>query len=329
MPNTLAHLGAQGPLSRGILGGVDPRWVATGCVLPDLPWIGQRALLMLGTEPNVYDLRLYTAVQASVFFTLVLCGVLALVARRHWMVLLVLSANSLAHLVLDGLQTKWANGVHLLAPFSWSLWSADLFWPEHPVTVGLTAAGVAWAAWELRRSGEPAESTAIFRVSPGRAAAAAVLFVAYLAGPWAFLDEMQETDAHFVDTLRDRDERTGRYVEFDRVTLRTEPDTVLQTFAGEVAATRVGHEAAGTVSVRGRFVTPDTVAVEDLHAHWPTFREGSSMGGLLVVVGLWLLGGRGTIAPGPSGRAASRSRDGEQGASPEGCGRGSVDVGDG
>ena len=33
----------------------------------------------------------------------------------------ILALNSVFHLILDSLQTKWGNGVHLFAPVSWEV----------------------------------------------------------------------------------------------------------------------------------------------------------------------------------------------------------------
>ena len=47
MPNTLAHLGVQALVTRTLLPRAELRWIALGCVIPDLPWIAQRALRTL------------------------------------------------------------------------------------------------------------------------------------------------------------------------------------------------------------------------------------------------------------------------------------------
>ncbi len=39
MPNTLAHLAVQGLATRALLPRSDLKWIALGCVLPDLPFV--------------------------------------------------------------------------------------------------------------------------------------------------------------------------------------------------------------------------------------------------------------------------------------------------
>ena len=65
MPNTLAHLGIQGVATRAFIRTADVKWIFLGAVIPDIPWILQR--LVRGTLPGVdlYELRLYATVQAS------------------------------------------------------------------------------------------------------------------------------------------------------------------------------------------------------------------------------------------------------------------------
>jgi len=141
MPNTLGHYGVQGAASRALFGRVDPRWIMAGCVLPDVPWILQRLTQAVFPGAYPYDLRLYFVAQASLFGALVGCGAAAALAPKPRRIFLLLAFNVLFHLLLDACQTKWGNGVHLLAPASWHMlnfgwfWSAE--WPSH----ALTAAG--------------------------------------------------------------------------------------------------------------------------------------------------------------------------------------------
>jgi len=39
MPNTFVHLGIQTLGSKALLKGSDFKWIAVGCIIPDLPWI--------------------------------------------------------------------------------------------------------------------------------------------------------------------------------------------------------------------------------------------------------------------------------------------------
>lgn len=289
MPNLLAHYGVQGPLSRAGLPAVDLKWILAGCLLPDLPWILQRAAkALLPGLVDPYQLRLYVAVQASLLFCLLLALAVAQFAERPGPVLAVLALNALLHLVLDGLQTKWATDVHLAAPLRWEGWSPDLFWPESVATLAMTAAGVAFFGWAVsRRAGGEGIRPCAPPIRRGAVAAAALL--AYGALPLAFTGGAGAAGTHYVDVLRGRTERTGRYLELDRTRYvdRAGGD-VLRTFAGEEIRVRGADlDRSATVSVRGRFVAPDELRVTALHVHRSGLRDLASYVGLALLVGVW------------------------------------------
>ena len=74
MPNTLAHVGAQGMATHEVPRDADHRWMYLGCVIPDLPWILQRILLVAVPGIDPYALRAYLVVQASFFGYLLACA---------------------------------------------------------------------------------------------------------------------------------------------------------------------------------------------------------------------------------------------------------------
>jgi hypothetical protein len=76
------------------------------------------------------------------FFCLILSFALAALAKRFRKVFIILVINSLLHLFLDALQTKFANGVQFFVPFSWKMTNLELFWPESLPTYLLTAFGL-------------------------------------------------------------------------------------------------------------------------------------------------------------------------------------------
>lgn len=303
MPNLLAHYGAQGPISRGLLSGSDVKWILLGCVLPDVPWILRRAAgtLVPGVDP--YQLRLYAIVQASLFASLLLAAALALLSSRPRRVFLLLGLNALLALLLDALQTKWGNGVHLLAPFDWTTRGLDLFWPESVATYLLTALGLGVVAWLLWR--RPGDAVPLEPRSPSRVVASAALLAVYFLLPLPLDDDVQRADAHFLRTLRRTAERPGRYVEFDRQRYLERPGADrYRTFAGEELVLRGDPlDAGGTVSLRGRFVATDTLSVVAAHEHRPFFRTGASLLGLALLAFAW---GRWAAAR----RGTSREREG-------------------
>ncbi|HSO09252.1 MAG TPA: hypothetical protein VLR45_04640, partial [Desulfoprunum sp.] len=119
MPNTLCHIALQAPVHRAALSDKVLPWVVAGCIIPDIPWILLRTALALGMAAP-YTIRLYTTIQASLLFCTLFSAFLAQFSRRPAATFAILSGNCLFHLLLDATQVKWANGVHLLAPFDWT-----------------------------------------------------------------------------------------------------------------------------------------------------------------------------------------------------------------
>ena len=287
MPNTLAHFGIQAVATRRLLKEPHTKWVFLGCVIPDIPWILQRAGGAFLPGVDTYDLRLYAIAQSSLIGSLLLCGAVAAVSERPRKVLTILSLNVLFHLLIDMVQTKWANGVHLFAPLSWELLNFGLFWPESLPTYILTAFGLVYVAWIWRRIiAEPALLSAI---SLRRGLLAVVLLSGYFFFPLALQSGPDTYDNHFVRTLRERDARVGRLVEFDRNHYLKRPGgDILRTFAGEelrVVGEHLDHSAQ--VSVRARFIDAKTIEISELHEHSAWFRDGASYIGLLMLGTIW------------------------------------------
>ena len=78
MPNTLAHFGIQALASKAVDRRADIKWVAVGCILPDLSWITQRLIPFLVPGIDLLSLRVYCLIQASLFFCLLLSGSIAI-----------------------------------------------------------------------------------------------------------------------------------------------------------------------------------------------------------------------------------------------------------
>jgi hypothetical protein len=288
MPNTLAHLGVQTLITRSLDRQIELRWIFLGCVVPDLPWIANRVLAGLAPAIDLHALRPYWIVQASWIGSLALCGALALLASRPRRVFAVLAANAFLHLLLDGLQTKWGNGVHLVAPWSWKTWNAGWFWPESPITLLLTALGFGVALVGLARAGQAPLRLAL---PPRRRALLAVGCLAvYLTLPLAFTTAVVEADAHSLRTLGDPAGRAGQPVAFDRVWLeRLGPDHGRIMVRNEEVLEVVGAlpSRSGTVSARGTFRDARTVALRDVHPHDGLPRSLASYVGLTAVAALW------------------------------------------
>lgn len=290
MPATLGHLGVQALLTRAVLRGADLKWIWTACVIPDLPWIVQRAArgLLPGLDP--LSIRLYAVVQSSLAISLLLCAALCAFSTRRGRTFAILSGGCLLHLLLDALQIKLANGVVLLAPFSWEVWSLGLFWPESVATFALLALGAAYCvyAWIAITP----DGSDLWRPGIGGSVAVAVLLSGYVALPVVLSPFALRADAHFVQTLRDVDTRPGKAVEFDRNRLRaTTEGTMLDIWTGDtltLASPEAATPVPGIVSVRGHFVTRTVVEATLLHRHPPGLRSAASYLGLAVMVIWWM-----------------------------------------
>ena len=289
MPNTLGHLGVQALVTRGVIRGAEPAWIWVGCILPDLPWIGQRLLRALPLDLSPYDIRLYAIVQSSLAFSCLAAAGLACFAPRPLRVLAILALGCLLHLLMDATQTKWANGVLLFAPFDWTLLNFELFWPEDWPSLVLTAAGLAGFAWMAFRhppgAVDPGPRRPVLRV------AGVVLLGIWLAGPVAYMETVARNDLHYVQTLRDVASRANRCVAFDRNPVHVTPggDPVLRAWTGEnlPIVGIVPPTETILVSLKGCFEESGALRVEMLHQHPVGTRFGLTLIGLSLIA-FWL-----------------------------------------
>jgi hypothetical protein len=290
MPNMLAHIGVQGIATRALIRDADLRWVLLGCLLPDFPWILQRLGKTFVPGLNPYDLRLYAIGQASLGLCLLLGGALALFSSQPAKIFRLLALNTIFHLLLllDACETKWANGVHLFAPFSWELVNFELCWPESWLIYLLTIFGFAYGVregWHVSPPPMPTTPRLFWQ-----RLCATLLVVGYMLLPLALRSGPYARDNHSVKTLQESALRTGRPVEFDRnLYLKQTAGDRLRTFAGEELRVIGTHsERSGLVSVRATFVDPTTVHIDDIHTHWGVTRDLASYLGIALLVGLCL-----------------------------------------
>lgn len=284
MPNTLCHIGFQAPLNGLILKKNELGWVIIACIIPDIPWIVLKALIGLDLF-SPYDLRLYCTAQASLFFCLIFSLAIASFTPQRIRVFLILGSNCLFHLLLDALQIKWGNGVHLLSPLSWEMFHLDLAWPEHFLILGFTVLGFLYLIKNWK--GYLKNGIQLQLSQPWRNTAGILLLAIYLAGPFVFLDKMEQLDTYYIRTMRHKELRTGKIIEFDRVHYYAEKNKI-KTFYGELIAV-IGDqpETSGRVSFRGRFTSPTVISVESYHYH-KDFRDLASILGLFMACTLLL-----------------------------------------
>jgi hypothetical protein len=284
MPNTFVHLGIQTVGSRFLFAASDFKWIALGCIIPDFPWIVQRLVLKAGFGVDPYFLLSYGTAQASLFGCLLMCGGLSLVAAGSGRVFLLLAGNSLLHLLLDAMQIKWANGVHLFAPFSWQLTGFNLLWPEHALIAVLTAWGLLVLLYYGVRHWK---GRIVLTADRGKYTAALLLLILYFLFPLGVVSGPFQADNHYLRTLSNRAERVGKYVEIDRSRYRDSDNTV-RIFSGErLKVVGTMPEQDGVISVRGRFVSAATIHISSFHVH-SGMRDVSSTVALTGVLLVWL-----------------------------------------
>lgn len=297
MPDTLAHFGVQILASKALFRDADARWIGIGCLLPDLPWIMQRAALALGWADPV-SLRLYAVIQSSLFFSLLFAAALSLQTAQSRRIFLLLAWNCLLHLLLDPLEIKWGNGSLLFAPFSWQMTSFGLFWPEELPSRLLALLGLLIfpaAAWLDRK-----REIQLIR-SRRRQSAGLLLLLVYFFLPFALFSGPLAADNHFTATLTAAN-RSGSWIEFDRRPYQAGNQSIV-AYSGETLRLAVPSgslpQQDGILSLRGRFLDHQTVLLADWHLH-RSGRGLRSLAGIFLLAAVWsvaLRAKRITISP--------------------------------
>lgn len=291
MPNTLVHIGIQGPVNRLLFNGALPQWMMLGCIIPDIPWIAQRFLALL-PGVNRLDLRIYSINQSSLFFCLILSAALALGTKRFLPVFGMLGINSLFHLLLDATQIKWANGVQLFVPFSWQLLRFDWFWPEHIFAYAGSLAGLIFLAFTWKKT--VALDLQLSRPKPFRGAIMLFLLLFYGGGPLLFFQQALEANNHFCRTLTNKPERPGQTIEFDRGSFSSKDKMFLPFTQERFMLEGQLPKTDSLLSLQGRFLSPNTIEVTAFHQH-SRFRDRAATLGILLVAAIWIFSLRQTI----------------------------------
>ena len=284
LPNTLGHIGIQAPLSKLLFKKAELQWITIGCIIPDLPWITRRLLLHLQIiDPFVVDR--YTTIQASFFFSTTLAVAFSLFSRNPLRVFLLLLFNCLLHLLLDAVQIKWGNGVLLFVPFSWHMTQFNLFWPEHPVSYFITGLGLLYLLFSWRKSiGNGVELS--LPATIGKAVLPLLLLI-YLIAPFFFFSQSESANIKYLTTLQNKEQRIGKNIEFDRV-FYTPYEKSMKTFSQEtILLTGQLPKQPSLLSIKGKFITINTIDVADVHIH-TLYRDWASYLGLFLIITLWI-----------------------------------------
>lgn len=284
MPNTLCHIGVQGTLGSTLLQPRDLLWVIVGCILPDLPWILLKIVIPLEIA-DPYDLRLYCTAQASLFFCFFLSAALASFTTNCLRVFGIIFINCALHLLLDSLQIKWGNGVHLLFPLQLEMFHLDLLWPEHTAVVVLSTCGFFYLIYSWKKIAYSGV-TLCFGNRPQNLIG--FLFVTiYFIAPVTVLDKLETADVYHIQTLRNYSDRPGKSVAFDRPHYFASKQQV-RIWSGE-HITIIGPQpgASGRVSFKGKFLTVNSVSASEYHFHKDR-RDFASLIGLIMSCTLFL-----------------------------------------
>ena len=285
MPATLGHLGAQALITRALIRGADIKWVWLGCLIPDLPWILQRVVRSFDVSP--YDLRLYAVVQSSLLFCLLLSGCAAFFSKASGRVFVILAMGAVLHLTLDAMQSKWANGVLLFAPFEWDVLNFGWFWPEAWPSLALYALGVGYAVYAVLRL--PVSGADLRWPRRANLVGVALFALAYVVGPVVWMPHARAADVHYAKTLEERPERVGKPLELDRTRVWQNDPVQIITWSGErLVISNLMEVASGTISLKGEFSATNTIEVTQIQEHRGQQRDYASYLGLLIILGWWL-----------------------------------------
>lgn len=281
MPNTLAHLGINGIISKSLFKNVDLLLVYIGAIIPDIPWIIQRILITIIPGINPYDLRLYSIVNSSLLFSLIFCLTSAIIIHNSSRGFLILALGSSLHLLLDSLETKWGNGVHLFAPLNWDLMNYGFFWPECFFISFITLLGFAFVTLNLKIIFF--KEVIQFQKSVLRLILFFVGLLTYFLSPFLFLSSSESADNHFVKTLRERENRTGKYFEIDRGNYLDNgiEDKFVIFSQEEFIVANIDLDSSEKMSIKAKFLSEHEIEIIEYHIH--SNRDIYSYIGLLIV----------------------------------------------
>lgn len=290
MPNTIAHLGVHCLVTRGLISNADFKWIFIGAVLPDVPFIIKRALTVLPLDVDVLDLRLFSIVQASLAFSVLLGLACAQFSRRTGKVFLILSIGVVAHLLLDACQIKWGNGPRILAPIDWTITSFSLFWPEELPSHLLSIFGIVTLIYVFTR---PVDAQCQDLIVPNakRWAVISLLLLSYFAVPLMFLNSIEQAGGGSVDIIRSED-REGREIQLDRARFVYDGSSAsIELYSGKfISLLGLGENLPekGKVSVKGIFTSHSEITIREHHFNNARYRELMSIFGLLAIMIYWV-----------------------------------------
>ncbi|MBU2676967.1 MAG: hypothetical protein KJP16_07765 [Gammaproteobacteria bacterium] len=260
--------------------------IFAGCVIPDFPWIVQRLIDATGISLEPISSYAYSIAQASLFVCFFACMAFGFLFTNCRLVAVFAFLSCSTHLLLDSLQDKWGNGVHLLAPFNWEVFSLGVFHIDSSLIYGLSFAGII-PFFFISKARQDARSLCLNRV---RLAACGACLLVYLLVPFFLTSDVIASDSRYLQTLENIDERPGKLLELDRETARVEGDTwYTTTHVGEdlsIVNPDVEMKSGDTYSFRAEFVDERRIRLIDWKRH-SQMRDVASIIGLLAI-GCWM-----------------------------------------
>ncbi len=153
MPDLLTHFGATYLLFRP-LPWIDLRLLFLGALLPDLPWILNRALGKL-TALDPISLFAYVIPFSTPLVVLLVAACVALFHQRPLTCFWILGTAGLLNIGLDFLQTRPADAPLLLYPFSFRQYSLQWFSSGDIISYLAVGGSLVCIAFALRYSTQP------------------------------------------------------------------------------------------------------------------------------------------------------------------------------
>lgn len=295
MPNTLAHIGAQLPVTRAVSSKVDPRWVALGLLIPDLPWIFQRLIHLVFPQAPAIDIRAYVVVMSTPIFCMLLSAGISLLVKNSALVFAILAVESLLHEFLDCFQEKGGVGVPLLGPINWTSFS----WPAFPmdgwISNLLTLSGalvillLLLGKWKYPTTIRPARTGWQWR------APVVILFLAsYIIGPMAFKEAAIRGNVHDLAVWRGDLPRMGMQIHFDRANYvpgsKPGESGITDNFNEDpIRIIGIQEEQPSLISTIATFSDEETLIADDYVVHPPGRRFWYTITGLIGVGLIWLI----------------------------------------
>ncbi len=290
MPNTLAHIALNGPASRFLYKRADILWIYLGCIIPDIAWILRKIIEFLIPSINAYNLQIYSIVQSTLFFSLLLSFGFALVSNSTKKPFIILILGSILHLLFDMLQIKWANGVLLFAPLNWEIINYGIFWPESIITYIFTIFGF---IYYLIHCKEIKQVKLPLTINKKKLIGVLIILVLYLVLPIFFITDSKSADNHFVNTLENVAKRAGKYIEMDRKGVlfneKTNSFWIKSFDESYIELSNINSISSNRLSIKGTFLTNNLIKVYEYHENIELFRDGASYIGLLLIIIAWVI----------------------------------------